>query len=125
MGTRHLEILETRDPRIILVSGAALVGGFVFYPASLVVFTKLLHAGPPPIWRACNFRLGSLVLGLFFIAFHLGSFRSAALLIALLIVFAGLSTYDFSKASSTTRYAPWGIDPPSLTRTGWGRVKCG
>jgi ABC-type multidrug transport system fused ATPase/permease subunit len=100
-----------------------LVGGFVFYPASLVVLTKLLHAGYVPRygWPA----IFGLVLGLVYLLRSTWA-ASAQLLIALLIVFTGLSIYDFPKASLTTRYTPWGIDPPSLSPDGmedrWRRL---
>lgn len=92
-----------------------LVGGFVFYPALLVVLTKLLSAGYVPRygWPA----IFGLVLGLVYLLRSTWA-ASAQLLIALLIVFAGLSIYDFPKASSTVRYTPWGFDPASLTPEG-------
>jgi ABC-type multidrug transport system fused ATPase/permease subunit len=92
-----------------------LVGGFVFYPALLVVLTRLLNAGYVPRygWPA----IFGLILGFVYL-FRSSWAASVQLLIALLIVFASLSIYDFPKASSTTRDTPWGFDPPSLTPNG-------
>lgn len=100
-----------------------LIGGFVFYPALLVVLTTLLKAGYVPRygWPA----IFGLVLGLIYLLRSTWA-ASPRLLMALLIVFTGLSIDDFPRASSTTHYTPLGIDTPTLTPAGveerWTRL---
>jgi hypothetical protein len=86
-----------------------LVGGFLFFPALLVVLTKLLGAGYTP--RYGSPAIIGLVLGAVYLFFNIRlKPYLTQLLGALLIVFAVQGSYDFTrlaKAGSTSSDERW------------------